>query len=94
MVVVHFNPFLTDFPILYQRFSGVSRGHKMGTVARNGLTKKSTVKPFNIKELKDCKNLIAASAHFLTAIGKFFQGTRLSPLKFEVFLIFSYLLRF
>ena len=46
------------------------------------------------KELKDCKNLIAASAYFLTAIGKFFQGTRLSPLKFEVFLIFSYFLRF
>ena len=39
------NPFLNNVPILYplktpenQRFSGVFRGYKMGTLARNGLT--------------------------------------------------------
>ena len=38
-----FNPFLTNVPILYplktpenQRFSGVFRGYKMETLARNG----------------------------------------------------------
>ena len=38
------NPFLANVPILYplktpenQKFSGVFRGHKMGTLARNGL---------------------------------------------------------
>ena len=39
-----FNPFLANVPILYplktpenQRFSGVFRGYKIGTLARNGL---------------------------------------------------------
>ena len=38
------NPFLANVPILYplkapenQRFSGVFRGYKIGTLARNGL---------------------------------------------------------
>ena len=31
------NPFLGNVPILYQRFSGVFRGNKMGTLGRNGL---------------------------------------------------------
>ena len=31
------NPFLGNVPILYQRFSGVLRGNKMGTLGRNGL---------------------------------------------------------
>ena len=41
---ISFNSFLTNVPILYrlktpenQRFSGVFRGYKMGTLARNGL---------------------------------------------------------
>ena len=39
----YFNPFLANVPILYplktpqnQGFSGVFRGYKMGTLARNG----------------------------------------------------------
>ena len=44
MPINAFNPFLANVPILYplktpenQRFSGVFRGYKMGTLARNGL---------------------------------------------------------
>ena len=43
-ILVPVNPFLANVPILYppktpenQRFSGVFRGYKMGTLARNGL---------------------------------------------------------
>ena len=44
LMKMDFNPFLANVPILYplktpenQRFSGVFRGYKMGTLARNGL---------------------------------------------------------
>ena len=43
-MLLNLTPFLVNIPILYplktpenQRFSGVSRGYKMGILARNGL---------------------------------------------------------
>ena len=48
-----FNPFLANAPILYslktpenQKFSGVFRGYKMGTLTRDGLNLTSSRKPF------------------------------------------------
>ena len=62
------NPFLANVPILYpppppslktpenQRFSGAFKGYKMGTLARNGLTKPTdfasdTSDSFNLKQI-------------------------------------------
>ena len=51
---VAINPFLAKAPILYslktpenQRFSGVFRGHKMKTLAKNGLMKVTCVLKYN-----------------------------------------------
>ena len=54
-----FNPFLANVPILYplntpenHRFSGVFRGYKMETLARNGLNKKNKMKQIMSASLK------------------------------------------
>ena len=66
-VRIVFNPFLANIPILYhlktpenQRFSGVFRGYKMETLARNGLTKRIF---FQIKVFATVNRISQKSQH-------------------------------
>ena len=74
LYIHHLNLFLANVPILYplktpenQRFSGVFRGYKMGTLTRNGLNNLIRLVSWNceieiirdIKDIKFAQNMIS-----------------------------------